>query len=144
AVEDVQVGAADSRVRNIDRHLAITGLARLLRDHFERPPPDVTRCAHAAPFARHDWSPESPFPPPAGTGTSERRRPCSFRSLQTAAGTPDRCRPTLRSICSGERAPTHTLTTAGCARGNARAAAGSEVPWRSQICAMRRARSTSA
>jgi hypothetical protein len=50
----------------------------------------------------------------------------------------------LRSICSADLAPTQTLTTAGCASGNAIAAAGSVVPCRSQIAAIASARSRSA
>ena len=127
-VQDVQIGAADPRVGHIDRHLADAGTARLGLDDAQRPLTDVTRRAHVARFARHDGFPKGPVPPAAGTGASARSRPCSLSSPHTAAGTPDRYRPILRSICPGERAPTHTLATAGCANANANAAAGSDVP----------------
>jgi hypothetical protein len=48
----------------------------------------------------------------------------------------------LRAICVADRAPTHTLRTAGCASGNASAASGSELPWRAQTSPICRARST--
>ena len=85
----------------------------------------MTRSAVDAEQARCDESGQ------AGTGASSRRSLSAFSSSHRSGAIDSRWSDAFRWICSADRAPTQTLTTAGCASGKAIAAAGNVVPWRS-------------
>ena len=74
---------------------------------------DVWVDLQALHFFDPDTGPRSTEPDQAGTGASSRRSPSAFSSLHRSAGIGSRSSAAFRSICSGERAPTHTLSTAG-------------------------------
>src|SRR5579872_4645209 len=90
---------------------------------------------------RHGWLRH--VPKPMGTGASARSRPAAFSWAHSPPSGGARCSRALRFTCSGDCAPTQTLTIAAWPSGKAIAAAGSELACCSQIAAIWVARCTS-